>query len=74
MNKIKDTNKINQQITEQLYHQSHSKNLNGAYLENRNTEVIVVIKFIAQTMITLTYYGEKQKNQQNLNLIPHKIK
>ena len=55
MNKMNDTNNINQQITEQSHYQSHSEDVNvfspGLFPnQNQNIEVIEVIEFIAQTM------------------------
>ena len=50
------------------------KNINGVSVankgqENQSIEVTVKIGFIAQTMITLTNYGEKLKKQLKLDLI-----
>ena len=63
---MNDTNNINQQIAEQSHCQSHSQNVKRASVairgqedRNRNMKVIEVIEFIAQTMETLTNFGEK---------------
>ena len=52
------------------FYQAHPKNVNGVSVptrenQNKNIKVIEVIEFIAQTMVTLTHYGEKLEKQLN---------